>query len=65
MARLLVFVLCASMVTTQRNGNVVKERGEFHLMASWHLRAVENVRVGVVWPSAFFFLTDEFLRNFR
>lgn len=55
MARLLVFVLCASMVTTQRNGNVVKERGEFHLMASWHLRAVENVRVGVVWPSAFFF----------
>lgn len=27
MARLLVFVLCASMVTTQRNGNVVKDRG--------------------------------------
>lgn len=27
MARLLVFVLCASMVTTQRNGNVVKKEG--------------------------------------
>lgn len=32
MARLLVFVLCASMVTTQRNGNVVKsEKGELKL----------------------------------
>lgn len=28
MARLLVFVLCASMVTTQRNGNAVKNGGE-------------------------------------
>lgn len=27
MARLLVFILCASMVTTQRNGNVVKDKG--------------------------------------
>lgn len=31
MARLLVFVLCASMVTTQRNGNVVKDRGELQM----------------------------------
>lgn len=27
MARLLVFVLCASMVTTQRNGNAIKSDG--------------------------------------
>lgn len=31
MARLLVFVLCASMVTTQRNGNIVKDRGELRM----------------------------------
>ncbi|KAL7049977.1 hypothetical protein ACKWTF_003927 [Chironomus riparius] len=28
MARLLVFILCASMATTQRNGNVVKDKSD-------------------------------------
>lgn len=28
MARLLVLILCISMATTQRNGNIVKERGK-------------------------------------
>lgn len=29
MARLLVLLFCISMATTQRNGNIVKDRGKF------------------------------------
>lgn len=39
MARLLVFVLCASMVTTQRNGNVVKDKGELQVVKICILRS--------------------------
>ena len=39
MARLLVFVLCASMVTTQRNGNAIKnDRGESELFQKYLAR---------------------------
>lgn len=31
MARFLVFILCVSMATTQRNGNAVKDKGEYFL----------------------------------
>lgn len=56
MARLLVFILCASMVTTQRNGNVVKDKGELSLKSMWRLnnkikaiKASANVRFAF-WP---------------
>lgn len=41
MARMLVFVLCASLVATQRNGNIVKERGEFLTISFCGLKGVQ------------------------
>lgn len=50
MARLLVFILCASMVTTQRNGNVVKDKGELNLKSLCSfIKASANVRFAF-WP---------------
>lgn len=33
MSRLLILIFCISMATTQRNGNVIKERGkQFYIL---------------------------------
>lgn len=53
MARLLVFVLCASMVTTQHNGNVVKDRGELGKSPF----VIARTAITVFWPNLTFELT--------